>query len=329
MIRVGLVGIGGMGKVHFNAYKNVEDAKVVAVADIRCEMAKEKVEDDSIKIYSTMEEMLANEELDMVDICTPSYLHAELTIKALNSGLHVLCEKPMSNTYEETIAMKEAAEKSGKFLMVAHVVRFMYAYEYLKSVVDSGELGKVVHIYMRRSSTIPSWSWEDWMRDLAKSGGTPYDLSIHDIDYVQSVFGEPKKVSGVYRKLAGNSDCVVSHFIYDDFDITMSAGWYNCTFAFRDEYLALFENGYVENVGGVVTKNGEEVKFASGTEDVSDAGINIKSGSGYEAEIRYFVDCVKNNIKPDRVTIESSQASVKLVDKIIESAIINENNGQF
>ena len=74
---------------------------------------------------------------------------------------------------------------------------------------------------------------------------------------------------------------------------------------------------------------GEEVKFASGAEDVSDAGINIKSGSGYETEIRYFVDCVKNNISPDRVTLESSQASVKLVDKIIESAIINKENGQF
>ena len=330
MIKVGLVGIGGMGKVHFNAYKNIEDAKVVAVADVRCEMAKEKVEDDSINIYSSIEEMLASEELDMVDICTPSYLHAPLTITALNSGVHVLCEKPMSNTYKETVAMREAAEKSGKFLMVAHVVRFMHAYEYLKSIIDSGELGKVVHIDMRRSSSIPTWSWEDWMRDLSKSGGTPYDLSIHDIDYVQYVFGMPKKVSGVYRKLKDNSDCIVSHFVYDDFDITMSAGWYNCKLEFKDEYFAVFENGYLENIGGgKVLKNGEEVKFATEAEDVSDAGINIKAGSGYEAEIRYFVDCIKNNVKPDRVTVESSQTSVALVDEILKDALTNKENGQF
>lgn len=331
MIKVGLVGIGGMGKVHFNAYKNIADAKVVAVADVRCDMAKEKVEDDSIKIYASMEEMLANEELDMVDICTPSYLHAGLTIKALEAGLHVLCEKPMSNKSSEAKAMKEAADKASKFYMTAHVVRFMHPYEYLKQIVDSGELGKVVHIDMRRSSSIPKWSWEDWMRDLSKSGGTPYDLSIHDIDYVQYVFGKPKKVSGVYRKLQGNSDCVVSNFIYDDFDITMTAGWYNCTKPFKDEYLAIFENGYVENIGdGKVLLNGEEVKFADdSTEDVSDAGINIKTGSGYEAEIRYFVDCIKTGKKPEKVTAQSSLDSVLLVDEILKDAFINNENGKF
>lgn len=318
MIRVGLVGIGAMGNVHYKAYKNVSDAKVIAVADVRTEMAKEKIGDDDVKLYTSMEEMMASEELDMIDICLPSYMHAEASIKALGMGYHVLCEKPMSISSKETKGMIEAAKKSGKKFMIAHVVRFMKPYEYLKSIVDSGELGKLVHIDMRRGSTIPSNSWENWMQDLKKSGGTPIDLSIHDIDFVQYVFGEPKEVWGTYRKLNNKSDCVVSNFTYDDFDITMTAGWYKCTKPFKAEYLAIFEEGYIESIGDDLLKNGEPV--AVETEQAGDdKDLYIITDSGYENEIRYFVNCIINDTNPDKVTPESSEASVKLVERILEN----------
>jgi len=318
MIRVGLVGIGAMGNVHYKAYKNVSDAKVIAVADVRTEMAKEKIGDDDVKLYTSMEEMMASEELDMIDICLPSYMHAEASIKALGMGYHVLCEKPMSISSKETGAMIEAAKKSGKKFMIAHVVRFMKPYEYLKNIVDSGELGKVVHIDMRRGSTIPGNSWENWMQDIEKSGGTPIDLSIHDIDFVQYVFGQPKEVWGTYRQLKNKSDCVVSNFTYDDFDITMTAGWYKCTKPFKAEYLAIFEEGYIESIGDELLKNGEPVTLE--TEQAGDdKDLYIITDSGYENEIRYFVNCIINDTNPDKVTPESSEASVKLVERILEN----------
>lgn len=318
MIRVGLVGIGAMGNVHYKAYKNVSDAKVVAVADVRTEMAKEKIGDDDVKLYTSMEEMMASEELDMIDICLPSYMHQEASIKALEKGYHVLCEKPMSISSKDTQSMIDAAKKSGKKFMIAHVVRFMKPYEYLKSIVDSGELGKVVHIDMRRGSTIPGNSWENWMQDIKKSGGTPIDLSIHDIDFVQYVFGEPKEVWGTYRQLKNKSDCVVSNFTYDDFDITMTAGWYKCTKPFKAEYLAIFEEGYIESIGDDLLKNGEPVEVE--TEQAGDdKDLYIITDSGYENEIRYFVNCIINDTNPDKVTPESSEASVKLVERILEN----------
>lgn len=319
MIRVGLVGIGAMGNVHYKAYKNVADAKVVAVADVRTEMAKEKIGDDDVKLYTSMEEMMANEELDMIDICSPSYMHAEMSIKALGMGYHVLCEKPMSISSKETKGMIEAAKKSGKKFMIAHVVRFMKPYEYLKSIVDSGELGKLVHIDMRRGSTIPGNSWENWMQDVKKSGGTPIDLSIHDIDFVQYVFGQPKEVWGTYRQLKNKSDCVVSSFTYDDFDITMTAGWYKCTKPFKAEYLAIFEEGYIESIGDDLLKNGEPVVFDENKQEGDDKDLYIITDSGYENEIRYFVNCIINDTNPDKVTPESSEASVKLVERILEN----------
>ena len=206
-MKVGLIGLGGMGFVHFNCYKKMADVEI-AVADVRVDMAKDKINDASIPVYASLSELLKNEEVDFIDICTPSYLHADLTVEALNAGKHVLCEKPMSISSQESERMIEASKKNGKLLMIAHVVRFMSPYVYLKSVISSGELGKPIHITMNRLSEAPKWSWENWMLDEEKSGGVPLDLSIHDIDFTQYVFGQPKEVIATRRPLNVNDDYI-------------------------------------------------------------------------------------------------------------------------
>ena len=321
MIKVALIGIGTMGFVHFNAYKKLKNAKVIAVADIRTDMAQEKVADSDVKVYSSMDELLANESPDMVDICTPSHIHTELVIKALNEGKHVLCEKPMSIKSGPAADMVLAAEKSGRLYMTAQVVRFMSPYVYLKKIIDSKELGNPVRIEMRRISHIPEKSWEHWMKDTQKSGGTPIDLTIHDIDFIQYVFGEPKDVSAVYRKLKDENDHITSVLIYDGFTVTANAGWFHCDIPFRAEFLAMFENGYVEYKDDIITKNGEPVNIEKGSV-VEDDDFNATGSDGYTEEIAYFIDCIEKNKKPSLVTPESSQKSVKLIERILEKAII-------
>lgn len=321
MIKVALIGIGGMGGCHFNCYKDIENTEVIAVCDVRADMAKEKVNDENIHIYSSYEELLENENPDYVDICTPSYMHREMSIKALEKGIHVLCEKPMSLTTADTEAILSAVKKSGKIFMTAHVVRFMKAYMYLKNVIDSKELGDLLRLDMKRISSIPDWSWEDWMRDLDKSGGTPIDLSIHDIDFVQYVLGEPKKVSGVYHKLKNNNDFIVSELVYDNCIVTAEAAWYNYNIPFEASFSAVFTNGVLRYSGDKMLKNGEEVEIT--TENTSaDTGINISNTDGYGGEIEYFVSCIEKNIQPKIVTPESSQASVKLIERILENSVI-------
>ena len=321
MIKVALIGAGGMGMTHFNAYKKIEDAKVIAVVDAQVDAVREKIADENVRIYSDIDELFANETLDIVDICAPSYMHSELSIKALEKGAHVLCEKPMSISSEDTKAVIETAEKTGKLFMTAHVVRFMSPYMYLKNVINNGELGKPVHIDMKRISAIPGWSWDNWMKDVRKSGGSPIDLSIHDMDFIQYVFGQPEKVSGVYHKMKNNNDYIISELVYDDFTATVTGGWFSCDIPFRAEYLAVFEKGYVEFTGGKIIKNGEEVVIQAG-EVSEDTGINISGADGYVDEIAYFISCVKNNVKPEWVTPESSENSVKLVERILENCII-------
>ena len=317
-MKVGLIGIGGMGFVHFNCYKKMEGIEI-AVADIRVDMAKEKIKDDSIPVYASYEEMIEKENPDFIDVCTPSYMHTEMTVYALEHGKHVICEKPMSINYTEAQRMIDASEKTGNLLMTAHVVRFMAPYVYLKSVVDSGELGKPVHVIMHRLSEAPKWSWENWMLDTEKSGGVTLDLSIHDIDFMQYVFGEPASIEASYYDLKDNSNHVTSVFHYDGFSVQTVGGWFNASLPFRAEYLAVFENGYVESKGGKIVKNGEEITVTAG-EVSEDTGINLSGADGYSDEITYFMDCIKCGREPMKVTPASSMKSVELVEEILKTA---------
>ena len=322
VLRVGLVGAGGMGWCHFTNYEQVKNAKVVAICDVRPTMVAEKLEGRTdVKIYDKLEKMLKNEQLDMIDICTPSFLHKEMAIRLLKAGYHVICEKPMTLNYADAKKVLAAANETNKKFMVAHVVRFMAPYMYLKKVYDSGELGKLLRLDMKRISSIPTWSWEDWMRDEKRSGGVATDLSIHDLDFVQSMLGMPEKVTSFATGIKNNNDYILSTLTYKDVVVTCEGTWYNCGIPFKAQFLAVFQNGYVE-LSDKLYKNGKEVVLEQPKEDAKevDLGINVGNDNGYLAEIQYFVDCVLNDREIKFVTAESSAKSIELVDLVKKKA---------
>lgn len=319
-IRVGLVGVGGMGGCHFYNYEKVENAELVAVCDVRTDVAKQKVGKRNIKIYKNLDRMLKNNELDMIDICTPSYMHKDMAIKLLKKGYHVLCEKPMTLNAKDAKKVLDVAAQSDKNFMVAHVVRFMTPYMYLKSVIESGELGKLIRLDMKRISGIPTWSWEDWMRDEKRSGGVATDLSIHDIDFVQSVLGLPDKIQAYRYNMKDNNDTVVTNMIYGDTLVSCEGTWYNTGIPFHATFLAVFQNGSVE-LSDKLYKNGEAVDTGAKACDDADLGINVGNDDGYLKEMQYFVNCIIDGKKPTYVTPESSARSVELVDTIKKKAI--------
>ena len=318
-IRVGLVGIGGMGGCHFYNYEKIEGAELVAVCDVRKEVAKEKVGDRNINIYTKLDKMLENEQLDMIDICTPSFLHKDMTIKLLEKGYHVLCEKPMTLNGRDAEKVIEAANATDKNFMVAHVVRFMKPYMTLRSIIESGELGKLIRLDMKRISGIPSWSWEDWMRDEKKSGGVATDLSIHDIDFVQSVLGMPDTIQAYRYNMKDNNDTVVTNMTYGDTLVSCEGTWYNTGIPFHATFLAVFQNGSLE-LSDKLYKNGVPVEADAAKAESVDLGINVGNDDGYLNEMQYFVNCIIENKKPNFVTPESSAQSVKLVDTIKKKA---------
>lgn len=169
MLKAVLVGVGGMGGVHLNEYKNIKNVKLVAACDVRLDMLKEKTNGMDINLYSDFDDMLKNENPDIVDICTPTYMHKSMSIAALESGANVLCEKPMALSVNDCKDVINAAEKSGKIFMAAHVVRFMNGYIYLRNIIKSGKYGKLLRLDMKRASGVPRWSWENWMLDREKA----------------------------------------------------------------------------------------------------------------------------------------------------------------
>lgn len=316
-----LVGIGGMGYVHFCEYQKIDNCKVVAVVDVRKEMAIEKVKDSNIHVYDTMEKALEKEKADVVDICTPSYMHADMSVTALEHGCHVLCEKPMSLSTSDCDRVIKSAKRCNRLFMTAHVVRFSKAYMYLRDTIKSERLGGLLDIKMKRLSGVPRWSWNNWMQDLKKSGGTPLDLGIHDLDFILYTLGEPKEIKSVYHPLRDDNDFFCTQLIYNDYIVTTQGAWYNCDYQFEASFSSVFQNGTVDLKNNILYENGVEVEL-DGSGIMQDSGINIKAVDGYGAEIEYFISCVKNKILPAIVLPESSKSSVALAEKIINEATI-------
>lgn len=325
MIKVGLVGLGGISYSHICGYRDLENLKVVAAADILGEKAMHYADAVALgaKVYDNVDEMLANEEFDMLDVMVPTVVHREMIEKGLNRGLHVLSEKPMARTSADCEKIVELASKCKVNCMIAHCVRFGKAYLCLRSLVESGELGKPIHFILNRIGSVPRWSVNDWMQDDELSGGVPLDLSIHDIDFIYSIFGDPKDISATYRPFRGKdpnglNEFLSANLIYDGFCATVTGTQYNADVRFGATFLAVFENGCLEYRDDKLFKNNEEVDL--GTFASEKTGINLPTSSMYGDEIAYFAECIEKGTSPDFVTLESSTGSVKLVERIVAAA---------
>jgi len=318
-MKIALIGVGGMGSVHFDVYKNMKDIELVT-CDVRLDMLKEKVGELPIRCYADMDELLAIEKPDMVDICTPTYMHADMTVKAMESGAHVLSEKPMGLNSSDCEKIQAAIKKTGKRYMTAHVVRFMNAYVYLRGVIESGKYGKLESLTMQRFSQTPLWSWENWFLDEKKSGHVALDMMIHDVDFMQSVLGEPRDIVGVYHPMTDNmTNYAFANYIYDGCNVSIEGGWYNDQeVRFTADYKAVFENGNLVLKGGKLFDCNTPVDFTD-TEKIGETGINISNVDGYAGEIKYFIECVKSGEPNSKATAESTSATIALVERTLKS----------
>jgi UDP-N-acetyl-2-amino-2-deoxyglucuronate dehydrogenase len=202
MIRVALVGTGVISEAHLQAYTSFSDrCKVVSLCDIypeKAEKLKEKYKLDC-DIVTDSAAIASRDDIDLVSICTPPYTHTELSVQLLNSGKHVLVEKPMASSLEECDQMIAAAEKAAKILSVVGQNRFRDPIMKLKQVLDSGKIGKVVH------AQVESYWWRGhvyydlWWRGTweKEGGGCTLNHAVHHIDMLQWMMGMPTKVQAI------------------------------------------------------------------------------------------------------------------------------------
>ena len=323
MIKVGLIGCGFMGNMHANCYKNIEGVKLVAVADLRKEKAEEIA--DGATIYSDGMDLINNADVDVIDICLPTYLHAKYALKAMEKVKYLFVEKPVTLTNDEAKALIEKSKETGCNVQVGQVIRFWDEYVELKKIIESGVYGKVLNANFRRISPKPGWGWEDWLLDVARSGGAAQDLHIHDTDYVLSVFGEPESFSSV-KNLIGEENAYINTIMkFKDFVVGVEGTWdLPGSHPFEATFRVVFEKATVENAGGkfmCYTADGaSEIKIEKKELSGGYKGGNISDLGGYYNELVYFTDAVKNGTKIEKATLSDASKSLAFVLKEIANA---------
>lgn len=312
MLKVGLVGVGGISGAHIPAWQSMEDVELVALCDVRPEQMTRYPE---LRQYTDMDDMLAKEQLDILDICLPTYLHADAAVKAMERGIHVLSEKPVSLKTEDVHRLYETAKRNNVRFMVAQVLRFWPEYVYLKEIYDSGRYGKLLSGRMARLGHMPGWSWDNWMKDESRSGLVPFDLHIHDLDFMVYTFGKPKQVSS-FRARRPDQDVFTAVYQFDGFYVDSEATWYAAPYPFHATYRFQFEKALIVLDGALTVYEVDGKTFTVGADGDETGGIELPPTNAYANEIRYFADCVKAGRDADRVKEEELETVVKILKGI-------------
>ena len=314
MLKVGLVGVGGISGAHIPVWEYLEGVELVALCDVRNEQMEKYTKQ---RKYLDFDEMLEKEELDIVDICLPTYLHADYAIKAMEKGIHVLCEKPISLKEEDVERVYDTAQRMNVNFMVAQVLRFWSEYVLVKEIYDTQRYGKLLGGYMKRLGSKPDWSWDNWMSDENRSGLVPFDLHIHDLDFMVYAFGEPKNVRSNSVKRP-EQDFLNAVYEYPDFFVESEASWYGCPYPFGAGFRFVFEDALISYEAGrckIYENNGDIIDLTENAMG-NTGSINLPKTNAYEEEIRYFVKCVQNRTFPTEVKPEELRAVIRILNNL-------------
>jgi len=190
-MRVGIVGTGTMGAVHAAAWRSTE-ARLIGCLSAQQSQSDQLAVRYGIRSYSSFTDLL--EDVDIVDICTPTAMHRSMVLEAAHAGKHVLCEKPVALRQEDAEAMIQACDGAGVRFFVCMVVRFFPQYRLAKDLVNKGRIGNLAVLRLKRVSYPPQKKVENWYIDETRSGGMIIDLMIHDFDFARWLGGDVERV---------------------------------------------------------------------------------------------------------------------------------------
>ncbi|MDP4118230.1 MAG: Gfo/Idh/MocA family oxidoreductase [Bacillota bacterium] len=341
-VRIALIGAGNIGKCHLERYKKDTRFEVAAICDFNELTLNETADIYGIeKRYTDIDEMLSSEKLDAADVCVWNCNHAKCSIKALNAGLHVFCEKPMAYSVAEAEAMKEAAEKNNRILMIGFVMRFSNESTIAKDFIDNGYLGEIYYskaTYLRRHGNPCGW-----FSDKSRSGGGPVlDLGVHVIDHTRYLMGNPKPVS-VYattfdklknrphiktksgwmpkgattQDLCDVEDMATALIRYDNGAVTLL----ETSFSLNTQ--PSIQKEIYGTKGGMSLEGGLKIysEMNDYLVDITPVDLNllINGTEPFEAEIKHFGDCVLSGTKC-MANADDGIVVMKILEAIYKSA---------
>ncbi|UYT88881.1 Gfo/Idh/MocA family protein [Priestia megaterium] len=330
-VKIGVIGCGSIAQHrHLPEYKMNEQVELVAVCDINTERANSVAQQYSVKAYTSYEELLASGTVEAVSVCTPNYLHAPISVAALNSGVHVLCEKPMATSEEEANAMIEAAKVNEKKLMIGHNQRFVASHQKARQLIESGDIGK---IYSFRT-TFGHGGPQQWSVDGTNSWffkkeqafiGAMGDLGVHKTDMLRYILGEEIVEVGAfvesnakdYSNVDDNAVCVLK--TESGIIGTLAASWAyngkedNSTIVYGEEGILRLEDDPTYSLVAQYA-TGEVVNYELGKIQSNDEG-----GQSNSHVIEQFVDAVAED-KESPVPGEEGLKSLAVILAALKSS---------
>ncbi len=329
-LRVGVIGCGSIAQHrHLPEYQMNPNVEIVAVCDINQERALEVAEKYGVLSYTNYEELLNSGEVEAVSVCTPNYLHAHISIAALEAGVHVLCEKPMATSKQEAEAMIDAAEKSGKKLMIGHNQRFVPSHQKARHLIQSGEIGKIYSFRTAFGHGGPeNWSVEGeegWFFQKEKAFvGAMGDLGVHKADLIRYVLGEEVTEVGAFVEtnakdftdVDDNAVCVLK--TENGIIGTLAASWAyvssedNSTIIYGEKAILRLEDDPINSLV-VQYANGEVVKYELGKIQSNESG-----GQNNSHVIEHFVNAILLDEEP-AVTGEEGMKSLEVILAALKS----------
>lgn len=316
MKRIGIVGAGFIAEKHAEGMKRFANIKLTAVADIDETKRSAFAQKYGCEGYATMEEMLDASAADILVLCIPTHLHVNFAMVAIERGIPFLLEKPIAMDSGDAQRIVTAAQEAGVTMMVGQSLRFKAEYSEAARLYRDGRLGRVKLVYCARLGQRPTWG--AWYNDPKKSGGVLYNITLHDVDYLYSLFGD---VESVYAVGNGAEDimatlkfkCGVSAVV--DTSAMMTPG-YPFTMRLRmDGEVASCSYDFLGGENTEMCRLSEMNFYNAGRAET----LPIQSYSNHGAELSYLSDCVEKGVQPEKCMPQECVEVVHILEAIQKS----------
>lgn len=323
-LRIGLIGVGGAAQInHIPALKKLDGLELTALCDRDPEKAQRVAQKFGVpRAYTRIEDLLADDELDAIDVCTPNYLHAPMSIAALEAGRHVFCERPLARSSEEAAAMVKAAKKADRTLMCAVQHRFRPDAQLLRKFVEKGDLGE---IFMAKAGWLrqkTEWDSDEWRRQKRESGGgVVLDLGFQMLDLSLWVLGSPEVESvtaSVHRTRKGEVEDsgIVFLRLAGGATLTLEVTW-GLLMEKDFHFLNLFGSGGAALLNPFRVHKGMHGTLVNVTPAMETSKNQYKLS--IEAQVAHFADALRAGRKP-MGSADEVLSVMELVDAIYKSA---------
>jgi predicted dehydrogenase len=323
MIHIGLVGLGFIGRTHLEAYQQLHHAEVIQICT-RSGLDKNLTYNG--EVTADYEVLLNNPEIDVIDICVPTYLHEEYIMKAAEAGKDIICEKPLALNQEATKRIIKAVQDADVQLFVGHVLRFWPAYQKIKQICDDTNFPPVDIVEAKRLGQMPTWS--KWFQDPEKSGGALYDLHIHDIDFAYYLLGEVETVYAVGKQ---NEYGAWNHLMTTLIFRSGAKAYIEASHRMPEAYP--FTMAFRAQAKGSVIdfqlKAGENIEEVNDSQfDLYKEGkqerLTVEETDAFQNELAYFVECLQSGKENDVIPLKDVQYVIGLLEAIERSLVTGE-----